>query len=86
MVVIVSPGKNEIELIESSGVDIVPHRKRMNEEKLGEKFKDPSDPFGLALGRWFLGHVRYQRLTHDNSSGSWLFANIFASTSTEIHC
>jgi type I restriction enzyme R subunit len=50
MVVIVSPGQNEIERIESSGVDIVPHRKRMNEEKLGEKFKDPSDPFGLVLG------------------------------------
>jgi type I restriction enzyme, R subunit len=38
-------------------MDIVPHRKRMNEEKLDEKFKDPSDPFRLVFlcAMWLTG-------------------------------
>ena len=31
------------------GLDIKPHRKRMVEEKLEEKFKDPQDPLGIAF-------------------------------------
>jgi type I restriction enzyme R subunit len=38
--VVVSPGQNEIEQMKSLGLDVIPHRKRMNEEKLDEKFKD----------------------------------------------
>ena len=57
MGVIVSPGQNEIEQMKSLGLDIVPHRKRMNEEKLDEKFKDSSDPFRLVFlcAMWLTG-------------------------------
>jgi type I restriction enzyme, R subunit len=34
MAVIVSPGQNEVEQMKALGLDIVPHRKRMNEQKL----------------------------------------------------
>ena len=57
MAVIVSPGQNEIEQMKALGLDIVPHRKRMNEEKLDEKFKDPSDPLRLVFvcAMWLTG-------------------------------
>jgi type I restriction enzyme R subunit len=57
MAVVVSPGQNEIEQMKSLGLDIVPHRKRMNEEKLDEKFKDSSDPFRLVFvcAMWLTG-------------------------------
>jgi type I restriction enzyme R subunit len=57
MAAVVSPGQNEIEQLKSLGLDIVPHRKRMNEEKLDEKFKDPSDPFRLVFvcAMWLTG-------------------------------
>src|ERR1019366_6736499 len=43
MALIVSPSQNEIAQMQKLGLDIVPHRKRMNEEDqpLDEKFKDP---------------------------------------------
>jgi type I restriction enzyme R subunit len=31
------------------GLDIAPHRKRMNDEALDEKFKDASDPLRLVF-------------------------------------
>src|SRR5205085_1228229 len=34
MALVVSPGQNEVEQMKALGLDIVPHRKRMNEEKL----------------------------------------------------
>src|SRR5271157_3641602 len=39
------------------GLDIVPHRKRMNEEKLDEKFKDTTDPLRLVFvcAMWLTG-------------------------------
>jgi type I restriction enzyme R subunit len=40
MALIVSPGQNEIEQMKKHGLDIEPHRKRMNDEALDEKFKD----------------------------------------------
>lgn len=57
MAVVVSTGQNEIEQMRSLGLDIVPHRKRMNEEKLDEKFKDSSDPFRLVFvcAMWLTG-------------------------------
>ena len=57
MAVVVSPGQNEIEQMKQLGVDIVPHRKRMNEEPLDEKFKDPADPLRLVFvcAMWLTG-------------------------------
>ena len=57
MAVVVSPGQNEVEQMKQLGVDIVPHRKRMNEEPLDEKFKDPADPLRLAFvcAMWLTG-------------------------------
>ncbi len=57
MAVIVSAGQNEIEQMATLGIDIVPHRKRMNEEKLDEKFKDPKDPLRLVFvcAMWLTG-------------------------------
>ena len=47
MALIVSPGQNEIEQMRKHGLDIVPHRRRMNESQPGldEKFKEPDDKF-----------------------------------------
>jgi type I restriction enzyme R subunit len=57
MALIVSPGQNEIEEMRKRGLDIVPHRKRMNEEALDEKFKDPKDPLSLVFvcAMWLTG-------------------------------
>lgn len=57
MAVVVSPGQNEIEQMAKFGIDIVPHRKRMNEEKLDEKFKDTNDPLRLVFvcAMWLTG-------------------------------
>ncbi len=59
MALIVSPGQNEIEQMKKHGLDIVPHRKRMNESKppLDEKFKDTEDPLRLVFlcAMWLTG-------------------------------
>jgi type I site-specific restriction-modification system R (restriction) subunit len=57
MALIVSPGQNEIERMKSHGLDIEPHRKRMNEEALDEKFKDPADPLRIVFlcAMWLTG-------------------------------
>jgi len=57
MAVVVSPGQNEVEELKAIGIDVVPHRKRMNAEKLDEKFKDPADPFHLVFvcAMWLTG-------------------------------
>jgi len=57
MAVVVSAGQNEIEQMAKLGIDIVPHRRRINEEKLDEKFKDPSDPLRLVFvcAMWLTG-------------------------------
>jgi type I restriction enzyme R subunit len=47
MAVVVSQGQNEVEDLKKKGLDIVPHRKRMLDEDLAEKFKD--DKGGLRL-------------------------------------
>jgi type I restriction enzyme R subunit len=59
MALIVSPGQNEIEQMKKLGLDIVPHRKRMNESDPGldEKFKDTEDPLRLVFV-WFFGELR----------------------------
>jgi type I restriction enzyme R subunit len=57
MAVVVSGEQNEIEKMAKLGLDIVPHRKRMNEEALDEKFKDPRDPLRLVFvcAMWLTG-------------------------------
>jgi len=57
MALIVSPGQNEIEQMKKLGLDIVSHRKRMNDEPLDEKFKDPKDPLRLVFlcAMWLTG-------------------------------
>jgi type I restriction enzyme R subunit len=54
---IVSPGQNEIEQMKKLGLDIAPHRKRMNEEELDEKFKDSDDKLSLVFvcAMWLTG-------------------------------
>jgi type I restriction enzyme R subunit len=49
MAVVISQSQNEIAEMAERGLDIKPHRKRMVEEKLEDKFKDPQDPFRLAF-------------------------------------
>lgn len=59
MAVIVSPGQNEIQQMKALGLDIEPHRKRMNESqpRLDEKFKDTEDPLRLVFvcAMWLTG-------------------------------
>ena len=59
MAVIVSPGQNEIAQMQALGLDIEPHRKRMNESQPGldERFKDTSDPLRLVFvcAMWLTG-------------------------------
>jgi type I restriction enzyme R subunit len=59
MALIVSPGQNEIQHMRSLGLDIEPHRKRMNESQpaLDEKFKDTADPLRLVFvcAMWLTG-------------------------------
>jgi type I restriction enzyme, R subunit len=57
MAVVVSQSQNEIGDMAKLGLDIAPHRKRMNEEDLDSKFKDPADPFRLVFvcAMWLTG-------------------------------
>lgn len=57
MAVVVSQAQNEISDLQELGLDITPHRKRMIEEDLDERFKDPSDPFRLVFvcAMWMTG-------------------------------
>lgn len=59
MAVIVSPGQNEIEHMKKLGLDILPHRQRMNDSEppLDERFKDPNDPLRLVFvcAMWLTG-------------------------------
>lgn len=57
MAVVVSQGQNEVKELADRGLDIIPHRKRMNEENLGEKFKDSKDPLRLVFvcAMWITG-------------------------------
>jgi type I restriction enzyme R subunit len=59
MAVIVSPGQNEIQQMQKLGLDIEPHRRRMNESQPGldEKFKDTDDPLRLVFvcAMWLTG-------------------------------
>ena len=57
MALIVSAAQNEVEQMAKLGLDILPHRQRMNAEQLDEKFKDPDDPLSIAFvcAMWLTG-------------------------------
>jgi len=57
MAVVVSQGQNEIAEMAEKGLDIRPHRRRMVEEDLETKFKNPDDPFRLVFvcAMWMTG-------------------------------
>jgi type I restriction enzyme R subunit len=57
MALVVSAGQNEVEEMRKLGLDILPHRKRMREQELDEKFKDPDDPLRLVFvcAMWLTG-------------------------------
>ncbi|MCP9491579.1 MAG: DUF3387 domain-containing protein [Solirubrobacteraceae bacterium MAG38_C4-C5] len=57
MAVVVSQSQSEIADMREAGLDIAPHRKRMLEENLDERFKDPDDPFRLVFvcAMWMTG-------------------------------
>ncbi len=57
MAVVVSQAQNEIADLERQGLDIRPHRARMNAEELDEQFKDADDPLRLVFvcAMWMTG-------------------------------
>ena len=57
MAVVVSQSQNEIADLREKGVDILPHRRRMNDEDLDTKFKKPDDPFRIVFvcAMWMTG-------------------------------
>ncbi len=57
MAVVVSQGQNEIRDLAAKGLDIAPHRARMNAEPLDEHFKDPTHPLRLVFvcAMWMTG-------------------------------
>ncbi len=57
MAVVVSQSQNEIHDMKEKGLDILPHRKRIVEEDMETKFKDPDDPFRLVFlcAMWMTG-------------------------------
>ncbi len=59
MALIVSSSQNEIEQMAKLGLDIVPHRKRINDSQppLDEKFKDPKDNLRIVFvcAMWLTG-------------------------------
>jgi type I restriction enzyme R subunit len=57
MAVVVSQGQNELAQLDAAGLDIRPHRERMNREVLAEKFKDAKDPLRIVFvcAMWMTG-------------------------------
>jgi len=57
MAVVISSGQNEENYFKSKGLDILPHRKRMINEDLANKFKDPKDKFRIVFvcAMWLTG-------------------------------
>ncbi len=57
MAVVVSQGQNEIDDLAKLGLDIRPHRARMVNERLDDRFKDPTDPLRLVFvcAMWMTG-------------------------------
>ena len=76
MAVIVSPGQNEIAQMKQLGLDIEPHRRRMNDEELDEKFKDTADPLRLVFvcAMWLTGFdapTLFDAVSRQADAGAW---------------
>jgi type I restriction enzyme R subunit len=57
MAVVVSQIQNELKMLDDQGLDIRPHRERMNREDLAEMFKDANDPLRIVFvcAMWMTG-------------------------------
>lgn len=57
MAVVISQSQNEIDFFRSKGLDILPHRQRIVNDALDEKFKKPEDPLRLVFvcAMWMTG-------------------------------
>ncbi len=57
MAVVVSSAQNEVEDFAAKGLDILTHRRRMVNEQLDTKFKDPDDPLRIVFvcAMWITG-------------------------------
>ena len=57
MAVVVSQAQNEVAEMAAAGLEIAKHRRRMVDEDLDSKFKDPDDPFRLVFvcAMWLTG-------------------------------
>lgn len=57
MAVVVSQEQNEIETFKEKGLDIAPHRRRIVNEDLYKKFKDPDNPLRIVFvcAMWMTG-------------------------------
>ena len=57
MAVVVSQSQNEIDDLRKKGLDILPHRERIQRENIEAKFKDPDDPLRLVFvcAMWITG-------------------------------
>lgn len=57
MAVVISSSQGEVEEFRAKGLDIRPHRRRMIEEQLDEKFKDASNPLRIVFvcAMWMTG-------------------------------
>ncbi|BDI33997.1 DEAD/DEAH box helicase [Capsulimonas corticalis] len=57
MALIVSQSQNEVEDMAKKGIDIMPHRLRMQKEDLATKFKNPNDPLRIVFvcAMWITG-------------------------------
>ena len=57
MAVVISQGQNEIADMKAKGLDILPHRRRIVDEDLDTKFKDPNNPLRIAFvcAMWMTG-------------------------------
>ncbi len=57
MAVVISQEQNELKTFEDWGLDIIPHRKKMEARKLDKEFKDAENPFRIAFvcAMWLTG-------------------------------
>ena len=57
MAVVVSQEQNEIATFKKWGLDITPHRQKMNTQELDKEFKDPENPFRVVFvcAMWLTG-------------------------------
>jgi len=57
MAVVISPSQNEVEEMRKKGLDIIPHRRRIVNEDMDSKFKDPDNPFRIVFvcAMWMAG-------------------------------